>query len=687
MPTEASFRFSTYLTLALACVVLGYSEYELLPEVGLFGALAVAALGGLYFLESRVAFLSIPAANRLGMVVGLFYLMWAAYRVKREVDTIEFANTGWHMFVVAMCGPFVMLLIVAKVARGDKHAGDYWTLHGIALAGVGLAAALAEQPACFALVGLYLAAAVWSLTLLNLGRAHGAIPPVPGGRQPATKAVAVSADPTGHRTDVRPALLWAAVAVAAAVPLYLLTPRSEASKADFGKPRIEIGYAADQMVDLNRTGPLGVNPDTAFAFTATHADGTPKTDVNPEQRWRGKSLRAYGGGKWEPADNLPLSVTHASGPWRLGAPVRLARRADEWVPPALGPGQFTFAFEVPGQQRGTVVADPVVWAPDQPPPLAFQAGGGPRGWLPLSDGTFFWDPELPSRGTTLQYTQTYRAQEEPDVSPPFRLTDARSEFALTALRVNPVPRVKEYADRVLNELIRTGELPADCRDDRSLLPKPEHRDAVARKFCAHLATTPDLQYTTDLKRENLKADPIEDFLFNTRSGHCERFAGAGADAPLAGHPGRLRPRVQGVRARRERALPRQAGARARVGRGAGPAARRAGGAGRAAEPSVPVAQPGPDPRLRAGGRRCRPRVVHAGELVGGVAVPRVRHELHAGAATAGARPVRRRAAAGADARRPRNSDRSGIRGAVRAPPSGPARPAAGAGARVRPVVR
>src|SRR5438067_9870384 len=134
MPTEASFRFSTYLTLALMCVTLGYAEFELLPETIAFAALAVVALGALFFLESRVTFLSIPAANRLGLAVGLVYLLWAGYRIKRELDTAEFANMGWHMLIVAMCGPLVMLLVVAKVARGDKHAGDLWWLHGVALA-------------------------------------------------------------------------------------------------------------------------------------------------------------------------------------------------------------------------------------------------------------------------------------------------------------------------------------------------------------------------------------------------------------------------------------------------------------------------------------------------------------------------------------------------------------------------
>jgi transglutaminase-like putative cysteine protease len=514
MPTDASFRFSTYLTLALTCLVIGYAEHELLPEVPVFAVIAVITLGVLFFLESRVTFLSIPAANRLGMAVGILFLMWAAYRVKRELDTGEFINMGWHMLIVAMCGPLVMLVIVAKIARSDKHAGDYWTLHGIALAGVGLSAALAEEPGCFVLVGLYLSAAVWSLTLLHLGRARGAISPIPGGKQPATKAIAVSTDPTGHRTDLRPALLCVVVAAAVAIPLYLLTPRSEASKADFGKPRIEIGYAADQMVDLNRTGSLKANTETAFEFTAAYPDGRPKTDLNTEQRWRGKVHRLYSGGEWKNLDASPLAITP------------LARREDIWTPPKLGDGQFTLSFDVPAKLRGAIVADPVLWAADQPPPLAVLTEHGPHGWLPVSDGTFFWEPNLRVRGAPRRYVQVYRTQEDPDAGPAFRFTEWNFETTLAQLRNNPVPRVKEYADNVLDDLIRAGEIPADCREERSLLPKPEYRDLIARKFTAYLATTPTLRYTTDLRRENIRVDPLEDFLFYTKSGHCERFAGA-----------------------------------------------------------------------------------------------------------------------------------------------------------------
>jgi transglutaminase-like putative cysteine protease len=516
MPTDASFRFSTYLSFALVCATLGYAEIVILPEVAVFALVAVFGLGVLYFLESRVALLSISAANRLGVAILLVYGVWAAYRVTREDEAREFVNMGWHIFIMAMCGPLVMALIVAKVARGDKHAGDYWTLHGIALAGVALAAAFAEEPVCFVLVALYLIAAVWSLTLLHLGRARGAIPPIPGGKQPATKAVAVSADPTGHRTDLRPAVFWAVVAIASAVPLYLLTPRSSADKADFGKPRIEIGYSADQMIDLKNVGQLKANPETAFEVTATGADGAPKTDLKPDQRWRGRWLRLYTNGEWKALDDLRISIRPLARPVHDGA----------WAPPTLGPGQYTLAFNVPARTRGTFVADPVQWAADQPPQLAAQMDGTNRAWFPQGDGTFLEPSQRGARGTPRAYVQIHRTGPDPDISPPFRFADEGSEQQLEYLRRNPVNRVKDYADDLVRNLIKAGELPEKCRDSVTLRIAPEYQDKLARRFAAHLATTPTLEYTTELRRVKTQVDPIEDFLFHSKAGHCERFATA-----------------------------------------------------------------------------------------------------------------------------------------------------------------
>jgi hypothetical protein len=129
----------------------------------------------------------------------------------------------------------------------------------------------------------------------------------------------------------------------------------------------------------------------------------------------------------------------------------------------------------------------------------------------------------------------YCKTDPPDVSPPFRFVLPDYQFHLSPLKQNPIQRVKQYAETVLQELIKTGKLPKDCcygenekdKDTGVLLgPKPQYHEAVAREFAAYLSHAPGYSYTTDLRRENLKTDPVEEFLFTTKAGHCERFAAA-----------------------------------------------------------------------------------------------------------------------------------------------------------------
>lgn len=520
MPTEATFRFSTYLTLALACVAVGYAQAPMLPEVAVFAGLAVAALGALYFVESRAALLSIPAANRLGGAVGAAFLAWAAYRVKREVDTGEFLSLGWPMLFVAMCGPLVLMLLAAKAARGEKHAGDYWTLHGTALAGVGLSAAFAEEPLCFVLVGLYLVTAVWSVTLFHLARSAGQVPPVPDPAAPPARVAATSAEPHGARTGFRPALASAALALTLALPLYLLTPRSDAPKADFGTARTEVGYAGDQMIDLKTTGTLKPSTETAFEVVATYPDGAPKTDLPADQRWRGRAHHQYAAGAW------------SREPGQLPTVTPRARVAIPWEPPDLGPDQFRLDFTVPPRAEAHFVADPVLWVPNAATPLAGIEDDTRRGWTPGYDGTFYWEPAPGRRRLPARYVQVYAPRPDPDLGTGFQLDARQFDDTRAPLTHNPVERVTEYANRVVAQLIEGGALPAACRDPAVFrdpvrrLPREEYHERLARALRAHLATDPAFRYTLELTRERDKIDPIEDFLWHSKSGHCQRFATA-----------------------------------------------------------------------------------------------------------------------------------------------------------------
>ncbi len=323
MPTDTTFRLSTYLTLALACVCVGYAESEPLWEVPLFTLAAVAMMIALYRGETRYEYLSIPAANRLGVVIGLVYLAWASIRVVSGLRKDTFARLEIQALIVMLLGPLLIMLIPAKLARRDKHVGDYWGLHAAGLAAAGLSGAIAENTVSFILIGLYAIAAIWSITLFHLRRAAGSIPPIPGRPAPPRVASVVGAErvPAGFRA----ALGLAILATVIALPAYLLTPRSSGDKMDFGKPRVEIGYAADQMIDLNQTGDLEANDQVAFEVTA-EVDGAPKRDLSLEQRWRGRVLRRYANGSWQSGD-IPLPGVDSVPRTHAPATAKLRSRA------------------------------------------------------------------------------------------------------------------------------------------------------------------------------------------------------------------------------------------------------------------------------------------------------------------------------------------------------------------------
>jgi transglutaminase-like putative cysteine protease len=529
VPTESAFRLSTYLTLATACACLGYAE-SFLPEVRLFAVAAIVALAVIYRLETRVGLLSITDANKLGAALMLTWGGWAAYRIVREIYESEFPWMGWQLLMVALFGPLLMFLMPAKLARRQKHVGDYWSLQAMGLAVVALSGAMAEDEVCFSLIALYATCGVWSLTLFFLARSTGVVPPIPSRHATAAPADAparavASARPRSGTRELGRGLLWLGGAILAVLPLYLLTPRSSAGTLSFGQPRIEVGYAADQMIDLNKVGNLQSNPDPAFEVIAQTDDGRPKDDLSQTQRWRGVTLVDYRRGAWDREPSLRLLE-------------RTASLAQPWFPPDLGPDRYRLTFTVPLQvlRNGRpLLADPVVWVPGRPAPVASQEPDRPPvSWYPNEDGTFGPVDQIggaPRRGgqarRSLRYVQVTRTQPDPDLGTGFELS-RNIRDGLSRLTENPVPKVKEYADGVLARLVREGRLPAGAREQQGvkLARREEYHEAIAREFARFLATDAGLTYSLQLRRDRKDLDPVEEFLFHTKSGHCERFASA-----------------------------------------------------------------------------------------------------------------------------------------------------------------
>lgn len=541
MPTDFAFRFSTHLALALACACLGYAEWEYLPEVSVFAGLVAVALVVAFRSEGKFA-LSLTAANWVGGGISLVALAWIALHWRRDNSLIHLLP--WPAGLLPFLAPLIMVLMPAKLFR-PKHVGDWWTMHGVGLATVGLAAALTEDSGFVVLLGLYAVAGVWSLTLFYLRRAAGLIPPVPpatptpglfdvgswfpwalGGKAapPVVAGPPPGKDPPSAgtrfgRPHVRKALVWIGLTGLVSLPVFFLTPRSTASRLNLGRSRYEVGLSPDAAVDLSRTGRLAESAEPAFDVTVTDAAGRPVDALPGDQLWRSREYVSYTNGTWarnHPAP--PYIVTEGVGPATNALP-------------DLGPGTLHLDIRLLDRSIGPILAAPEVYTPGQTAPaLTVASGRPPMTWSQRWDGSF----RPPPAGQPVHFLQSYVPAEKPR-GVPFIYTPATvaqpnspgPSDPLGILRQNAPLPVASWTRSLLNRLIASGRLPAGAVPTGTALSiDKQYYRAVAEAFREYLAESGEFTYTTELTRQNTTADPVADFLENVKSGHCQRFATA-----------------------------------------------------------------------------------------------------------------------------------------------------------------
>ncbi len=513
MPTDFWFRFSTYLSLVLASACLGWSERELLPEVTAFAGVVVVLLGVSFFTDRRFE-LGLAKANALGLGIAVAAFVWMVVSLSWPRATL--AAIEWPTSLLPLIGPVLLTLIPAKLFR-PKHVGDWWAMHGVAVAAVALASSMTDDAPLVGLMAAYAVCSAWALVLFFYRRSGGFIPPIPvANRTPPPQAQLAPADPARRppRWVFARALAWLAGGAAVAVILFVSLPRSAGYAWVFTRKTYVTGEPTGDNLSMNLTGDLQESDEVAFTVGVTDADGNPKADLDPDQHWRGREFVYY------VSDETKQEWSGG------GQAVNLTPAAVGLDPAAAadyGPGGYTLRFSLP-PGKSVVVASPVRWPAGKTPAKTDDG----KGWAVRPNAGVWWPAKLD------RYTQTAGPADPPDLGSPFELI---SPTGINPLRQKGPDPLREIARDLIDRLIAAGRLPPAARPDRGTERVAEpHHEAVGRAVAGYFARggrlTDDptekgeFTYTTNLERDNRKLDPLVDFLKNTKAGHCEWYAGS-----------------------------------------------------------------------------------------------------------------------------------------------------------------
>ncbi len=286
MSLETVSRLCQHLSLALSCVCLLLAEQLFIPEPELAIAPVLVLIVLAYQVEGRWI-MADRAANLFGVLIALCSVWWMLYQFYKPTGPIILPLP---VGLVPHLGPILMALLLVKLFR-PRQPADFWVLQGLGLLQVTLACVLAADPR-FGLVFVgYVASGLTGLALHNIAQPRIGNPERADAPSPGTPPVPVG-------PFLRRSLLWTTLVGGVAIVLFLSTPRSNWAAWDpmtrFGIPgtsfRTHSGFTEE--INLNHTGELELDPDTAFMVAAKDGEDQPKTDLPVGQRWRGARPRS-----------------------------------------------------------------------------------------------------------------------------------------------------------------------------------------------------------------------------------------------------------------------------------------------------------------------------------------------------------------------------------------------------------
>jgi transglutaminase-like putative cysteine protease len=473
------FRLTSYATIAAAALALYVAGGVGLWLLGAFTLLMIVA----FKLEDSRWQLSERLALAVILVsIPFFYLDW---QVLTPYLLIEYLETGRRGGVeVAVLSHLILFLSAVKLFQ-RKHDRDWFFLYLISFFTVLLAAGLTASPMFLGVLVLYLLCALSTIVAFEIQKAR---------RKVTATQTRLLVPPDSTLFQKLPMRLWRRryletrrlplvsvglliLIVILALPFFLIAPRTASSALRRGGNGVSGFVGFSDSVTLGQIGQLKGNDDIFMRVRIDQFGSVPPARL----RWRGVALDSFTGKAWKKSP--------------------VAERFDK-KESASGIFQFGTAASRAHLTMQTFFMEPV------DTPVLF---GAPRVVAVLGNLPFV---RVDSEGAV----QTRPHDQERVV---YRVYSDTTELSATALRNDRL--------QYLVESSRYLELPANLDPRIRELTRDVIQQSEARTwYDASRAVESHLRekYGYSLEMKAGGADPLADFLFNVKQGHCEYFATA-----------------------------------------------------------------------------------------------------------------------------------------------------------------
>jgi protein-glutamine gamma-glutamyltransferase len=522
LPRVATVFFvSIYGLTAIAGLMLAFAEGSPFPEI-LTPALAIVA----YFLTDRTRTFHIPVtwANVLGVAAFLY----AGYQM---------FNTTIELRLLA--GAHLVVYLTWIVLFQEKRLPQYWWMCALSVLQVSIGSILTISSSYGGMLLGFMVASIWTLSVFSLYQAHlqygqsGEASESPGytglvsrlseglrgGRrsgvnqaraflmQRSTTRGTMQLDPDERWLGARFALTMLAVSAGALVigaAFFLFIPRLWAGRTEWGpndtkqfRTPAMTGFTTE--VRLGDMVPLLENPKRVLQVTLFGKDGLPidlprycEKIGYDEPLFRGATMETYENGTWSGTGRGPTLDTIPVGP------IRNCVRQQILMEPLGSPMLF--------------VIEPIV-AVRLPNPIEQVE------WQPITRQLF--RPESIPSDKAIAY-DAYSLDGVDIRRNPSR-ANSRNEFAKEYFRQyralpETVSRLAELARKLTGFNKTVG--------NTSGQGKEEVRHHYVEILSQYLRDSGEYRYSLDTSIRDPKIDPVEDFVINRKTGHCEYFASA-----------------------------------------------------------------------------------------------------------------------------------------------------------------